>query len=246
MVYLYKGHPTVEGFWDKYHLEFPDIYDRFALTTINVIDHIQQKFGFTDKNVLDIGSGTGKSTFRIAQYANNVTGIEPAIAMRNYAENKKRKSKIGNVEFIDAVGEDLSQFDDNEFDCVVSITALPILWEDTEIRKRKSDALVNECIRVVHSGGFIVLMGKTPGFKWDHLVGGMNSYGDSSEPCPTEELLAPHGFIAEDIRCIIDYATVEEALATYGFIYGESAIDYILNNKTTRFSWMLRLLYRLV
>ena len=99
MVYLYKGHLTVEGFWDKYYLEFADVYDRFALTSVEVIDHIQQVFSFTDKNVLDIGSGTGKSTFRIAQYADNVTGIEPAIAMRSYAEERKTELKNQNVKF---------------------------------------------------------------------------------------------------------------------------------------------------
>ena len=74
----------------------------------------------------------------------------------------------------------------------------------------------------------------------------MNSFGDLSEPNPAEELLKPHGFITKDIRVIIDFGTVDEALATYGFIYGENAIDYIVDSKVTKFSWILRLFYRLV
>jgi len=246
MVYKYRDYDTIEGFWDKYHFEYQDIYDRFALTSVEVVDDIQEKYGFTDKNVLDIGSGTGKSTFRIAQYANNVTGIEPSLIMREYAEEKNKELKLRNVKFIEAVGEDLSQFSDNEFDCAVSIHSPPIIWEGDERSKRDCDALVNGCVRIVKPGGYIGFIGRTPGFKWDHLVGGMNSFGDLSKTTPTTEFLKPYGFTTKDIRVKIDFGTMEEALATYGFIYGEQAIDYILDNKVTKFSWMLRLFHRSV
>ena len=244
MVYTYRGYQTIDGFWDRYHFEFQDVYDRFALSSIAPVDDIQANYGFTGKRVLDIGGGTGKSAFRIAEYADSIVSIEPHIPMRSYAIEKQRRLGIKNVQIIEGVGEDLSQFSSDEFDCAVSIHSLPIVWEDMDRAKRDCQAMVEGCLRVVKAGGYISLATTTPRKLWDHLVGGMTSFGDPNIEGPTEKLLIPLGFTYRDFRVICDYGTVEEALATYGFIYGPKAIDYILDNKVTKFSWMIRIFHR--
>jgi SAM-dependent methyltransferase len=244
MVYTYRGHKTIENFWDKYHLEFQDIYDRFSLHSISAIDYLQKTLGFTDKRVIDIGGGTGLSAFRIAQYAKFVVSIEPFDAMRDYAIAKQKKLGVKNVKFLNGIGEDLSQFRDNEFDCAVSVAALPILWEDLERQKQDCISMVGGCLRVVKSGGYIALVTGAHGWKWDHLVGGMDSFPDKNIKGQTEALLEPLGFAYRDIRVINDYGTMEETLATYGFIYGQKAIDYILENNVSRVSWVLRIFHR--
>ena len=98
MVYVYRGYQTIEGFWDRYHLEYQDIYDRFAIWSIAEVDDLQVNYGFTGKRVLDIGTGTGISAFRIAQYADSVVSIEPFIAMRSYAIEKQRQLGVDNVQ----------------------------------------------------------------------------------------------------------------------------------------------------
>lgn len=246
MVYSYRGYPTVDNFWDRYHLEYPDIYDRFSLHSISAVDDIQQSLGFTGSIVLDIGSGTGLSAFRIAEYADLVVGIEPFISMRNYAIEKQKRLCINNVKFLQGVGEDLSWFSDREFDCAVSIHSLPIIWEDMGRTERDCQAMVNGCLRVVKNGGYIAIATTTPGWLWDHLVGGMTSFGEPEKKRPTEMLLEPLGFLFRDVRIVIDYGTIEEALATHGFIYGEKAIDYILDKNASKFSWSLRIFYRRV
>lgn len=246
MVYTYKGYETIDGFWDRYHLEYQDIYDRFAIGSITAVDDLQVNYGFTGKRVLDIGTGTGKSAFRIAEYADSVVSIEPFVTMRSYAIEMQKQLGINNITFLEGVGEDLSQFSDKEFDCAVSIHSLPIIWEDKERTKRDCQAMVNGCLRVVKPGGYVALVSTTPGKLWDHLVGGMTSFGDPSGKGPNEELLIPLGFMYRDVRIVVDYGTIEEALSTYGFIYREKAIDYILENRVTKFSWMLRIFYRLV
>ena len=98
MVYTYRDYNTIDGFWDRYHLEFQDIYDRFAIGSITVVDDMQVDYGFTDRRVLDIGTGTGKSAFRIAQYAQSVVSIEPFVAMRSYAIEKQRQLGVNSVQ----------------------------------------------------------------------------------------------------------------------------------------------------
>ena len=246
MVYTYKGYETIDGFWDRYHLELQDVYDRFAIGSITVADDIQVNYGFSGKRVLDIGAGTGKAAFRIAEYADSVVSIEPFTAMRSYAIEKQKQLGIKNVQIIKGIGEDLSQFQDNEFDCAVSVAAIPIPWEDLERRKRDCASIVEGCLRVIKPGGYIAITGPTPGWKWDHLVGGMNSFPDPNLKGQTDEMLEPHGFTHRDIRYIVDYGTVEEALATHGFIYGPKAIDYILDKKVSKFSWSTRIFHRIV
>jgi len=140
LVYSYRGYQTIESYWDKYHLEpFMDGYDRFALSSVSAVEDLQVNYGLSGKRVLDIGGGTGKSAFRIAQYADSVVSIEPITAFLDFATKKQKQLSINNVQFIEGVGEDLSQFVDGEFDCAVSVCALPIIYEDTERNKKNCD-----------------------------------------------------------------------------------------------------------
>jgi ubiquinone/menaquinone biosynthesis C-methylase UbiE len=243
-IHTYRGYPTVDKFWDRYQLEYQEIYDRFSLHSISTVDDLQRTLGFTGKRVLDIGGGTGLSAFRIAQHANFVISIEPSDVMRNYAVAKQKRLGVKNIQFLNGIGEDLSQFQDNEFDCAVSIATLPILFEEVEIRKNNCVSLVEGCLRIVKTGGHIAFVTGAHGWKWDYLVGGMDSFPDKNIKGPNEALLEPLGFTFRDIRVINDYGTMEEALATYGFIYGEKAIDYILENQVSKVSWVLRIFHR--
>jgi ubiquinone/menaquinone biosynthesis C-methylase UbiE len=241
MAYSYRGYPTIDNFWDTYYTENHDIYDRFALSSISAVDDIQVNYGFSGKKVLDIGGGSGKSTFHIAQYAHFVISIEPSISFRSFAIEKQKRLGINNVKFIEGVGEDLSQFKDGEFDCAVTIHSLPIFWEDIERCRRDVNALVDGCLRVVKPGCYFALASTTPGWLKDHEVKGMKSFPDPNIKDPTAELLKSYPFTYRDNRVILDYGTVNEALATWGFIYGKKAIDYIIDYQISKFSWSLRI-----
>jgi ubiquinone/menaquinone biosynthesis C-methylase UbiE len=247
MVYSYRGSQTIDNYWDKYHLvPLLDIYDRFALSSVSAVDDMQANYGFSGKRVLDIGGGTGKSAFRIAQYANSVVSIEPLTTFLNFAIRRQKQIGVANVRFIKGIGEDLSQFKDGEFDCAVSVHSFPIIQENTERGKKSCDALVAGCLRVVKPGGYVALVSTTPGWLKDHEAGRMDSRPDPNIKGPNEELLEPHGFKYRDVRVVIDYETVQEALATWGFIYGKEAIDYVIDHQVSRFSWSLRIFHRKV
>ncbi|MFC2015197.1 class I SAM-dependent methyltransferase [Chloroflexota bacterium] len=185
-------------------MEYQEIYDRFSLHTLSAVDELQNTFGFNGLKILDIGGGTGISAFRIARYADSVISIEPFDAMRNFAITKQKRLGIDNVEFLVGVGEDLSQFNDNEFDCAVSLAALPFLWEDVRQRKLDCVSTVEGCLRVVKPGGYIAIVTGANGWMWDHLTGGMAPFPDRNDKGPREALLEPLGFSFSDFRVIND------------------------------------------
>ncbi|CAI1739708.1 hypothetical protein SEUBUCD646_0O03780 [Saccharomyces eubayanus] len=78
-----------------------------------------------DRNLVDVGCGTGKATFLFEPYFENITGIDPSSAMLSIAEKEKAERKLGdNVKFINALGEDLSSIESGTVDMVISAEAI--------------------------------------------------------------------------------------------------------------------------
>jgi len=232
---VYRGFSTLEEDWDRFYREYPHLYDRFAVSSVHAVHELQATIGFTGTRVLDVGSGTGKSTFEIAKYAEYVVGVEPWVEMRAFAIKQQARLGIRNVAFVDGTGENLPAFSENIFDHAVSVYGVPILWEDATRRRRDCDAFIRSCHRVVKPGGYIIVVSTTPGWRPDHLR--------RAKPrrYSLDDLLGPHGFAHRDVAVVLDYGSVDEALRTYGFIYGEPAIDYLLDRQTPRLNWSLRI-----
>jgi len=100
---------------------------------------------FTDKVVLDIGSGTGRLAFAAAQQAKRVYASEPVDYLREYMRDKIVKQGMKNIIVLDGVVEALP-FEDSMFDIVMSAY---VFGDDY-------DAEYAEMARVVKSGGFII------------------------------------------------------------------------------------------
>jgi tRNA G46 methylase TrmB len=50
-----------------------------------MIDVLHERFDLNKKMIVDIGSGSGRSTIQLAKYAEIVMGIEPEKSMRDQA-----------------------------------------------------------------------------------------------------------------------------------------------------------------
>lgn len=111
-----------------------------------------------NSKVLDVGCGTGTFAIMIAKKAKKVVGIDASKAMINTA--KKKSKELGNVEFIEAIAEDLP-FDDNSFDIVLSSMTLHHLPSKDKIIALK------EMKRVLKPKGQFLLVdfGKSECFK---------------------------------------------------------------------------------
>ncbi len=224
----HRGYWTpADSFWMHY-TDLPDLYDRFTLASVEAAHVIHDMLDFRHKQILDVSSETGKNAFEHARIAGSVIGIEPIGPMLAFARARAKALGVTNVEFREGVAEDLSGFASSSFDIAVSMFGAPFPW-DTEHR------FLSECERVVRSGGHMVIVSVTPG--WHMLHGPVR--------LPPERDAGAHlpamGFVVHDVVVSLDFGTVCEALATWGFIFGPQAIDYILDNNSARQEWSLRI-----
>ena len=89
-VRTHRGYSTPVGsFWAEY-FEFPERYDRFALSTVRAAEIVHGLVDFRDARVLDVASGTGKNAVEHARLAKRVIGLEPKPKMRAFANNRIR------------------------------------------------------------------------------------------------------------------------------------------------------------
>ena len=100
---------------------------------------------FTDKVVLDVGSGTGRLAFAAAQKARKVYASDPVDCLREFMKDKIKKLGIKNMVVLDGVVEALP-FEDNTFDIVTSACVFGDNY----------DVEYAEMARVVKSGGYII------------------------------------------------------------------------------------------
>ena len=83
---------------------------------------LHERFDFTGRTIADIGSGSGRSTLKLAEYAEHVIGVESEKAMRKEALKNTAESGVTNIEYVDGRGEEIPLPDDS-VDMIVAITA---------------------------------------------------------------------------------------------------------------------------
>lgn len=247
MSHSYQVKPeTIEGDWDRFYLEFPEVYDRFALHDVAGVAEFAKRFDLGNKVILDVASGTGLSTFELARHARFVVGVEPWATMRDFAVKKARSLGIQNVAFVAGVAHELP-FGESVVDFVVSVFGFPFgYWG--EGRRELSARFVTESRRVVRPGGYVISINGPPLFPshaWSvdaespHLEWRPkpDEVGMMAEK-PAEEQVGFDG--CEEIVVDADYGSVQEAVETYGFIYGRKAINWLVTSHLSSVPWKLR------
>jgi ubiquinone/menaquinone biosynthesis C-methylase UbiE len=157
-----EDHPeTIEGRWDILYRDYPEVYEAFTSFPYepHVMSVLMAKFPIRDATVLDIGSGTGKSSFALAEHAREVVGVEPEAAVRAVAERSAAALGVRNIRFLEGDGADIP-LPDESVDAAFSITA-PI-------------QSLKELLRVLRPGGVIVYLDVAPhwyGGELDSVIG---------------------------------------------------------------------------
>jgi Methyltransferase domain len=211
----YRGVPTIRQDWERFYVQFPDLYDRFTVTTDDAVAEIDRLVGLS-----------GRSTRGLARLARHVTGVEPLAAARSYAASRCEAEGIGNVRFIEGSTDSFPDFAGERFDLAVSIHAAPFFAEDDEAANRAElHSLLGVLGRILAPGAAIVFAGTRPQRHSDTWA----PHADVERLARRDRILSAAGFEVHDRPIEADFGTVEEALATCGLIYGEPAIDYLLD-----------------
>ncbi len=110
---------------------------------------------FTDKVVLDIGSGTGRLAFAAATKAKKVYASEPADQMREFMRDKISNENISNMVVLDGTIEAIP-FEDDTFDIVMSGYVVGVDYEQEIVNMQ----------RVCKDGGYIIVCEGENETKW--------------------------------------------------------------------------------
>jgi SAM-dependent methyltransferase len=102
---------------------------------------------FREKIVIDIGSGTGSQTFRMAPFAKTIFAVEPVANLRYYLKQKAKQQGHDNVYVVDGLMSDLP-YPDAFCDVVTS----GHVFGDYIVEEYR------EMARVVKPGGMIILI----------------------------------------------------------------------------------------
>jgi len=226
----YKGYLTIEEDWPRFYREFPEIYDRFSGHSKTLTNIVCDTFGLDGKNILEIGCGTGIATLELAKRARSVIAVEIEKGMIDYSIEKARQKQFYNIDFIR--GDSLSlPIATNSVDAIVTIFAGPLKDE--------------QAVRVVKEGGLIIRAGNH--YRWyggelRSIILGPNSI--SWLDYRSDRRLRELGYHYIDVWANFNYPSVQEAIETYGFIFGQKAIDYLLEHEKQFIRQKARVFYK--
>ena len=233
---------TIENRWDVLYRDYPEVYEEFGRVpkTPSPFAVIDRLFHLKGKTILDVGSGTGLSSFEMARRAVWITGVEPEENMRKIAVENAARQKIDNVNFLPGRAEALP-VKDQSVDMVTAITLASLYSQDNIA------AFASEALRVVKPGGTVLALDIAPRWYGGDLAPVILGKARQLEDERLRDVvLGKLDFRHNDFYNLQDYGTLEKIVATYGFIFGQAAIDYLRAHHKTTIKWKWRIHYKQV
>jgi ubiquinone/menaquinone biosynthesis C-methylase UbiE len=124
---------------------YPEIMEELDYIKLWEPDRLLSMTDFTNKVVLDIGSGTGRLAFAVFKKAKYIYAIDPVDRLREYLREKRDRLGIKNITISDGTIEEIP-YPNNVFDIVMSGH---VMGDDY-------DKEMEEMTRVVKNGGYII------------------------------------------------------------------------------------------
>lgn len=230
---------SLEGRWDILYRDYPEVYEEWGRIpkVPDLLDVVADRFPLRDRVVVDVGSGTGISTLKLAQYARLVIGIDIEPVTVSVARQVAAERGVCNVRFEIGDAEHLP-LRDGSVDAAVAIT---LAGGDVA-------AVAGEMERVVRPGGLVLRADVAPGWYGGELGPVITGQPRDETPVPgsRDDVLARLGHEAMDVYMDQDYGTVERAVRTYGFIHSVRTIDHIRAHNVTTIRWKFRVRFKTV
>jgi ubiquinone/menaquinone biosynthesis C-methylase UbiE len=219
---------SIEHRWDVLYRDYPEVYDEFGSYpyTPDPLEVAADRLGLAGKTLVDVGCGSGLSTFRLARRARLIIGIDRERSMLGVAHRRASEVPVPNTYFV-AGGASSLPLRAGCSDVVLGIT---------------SPLDVGEALRVLKPGGLVVRLEIPPGW----YGGDLNAV--IGHPTPgldeNERTLSALGFRSFDVDTVQEYGTSEHILRTYGFIFGRQAIEHLRQTGRTSIQWRFRVYTR--
>lgn len=224
----------------------PDLYHKFALSSVGLINELNKLVDLTGLEVVDIGAGTGRSTMGVATKAKRVIAIDIYESVAAYGKRLVQQAGLQNVIYVRGDRAHLPIRNDSMDACVRA-------WAEVNYL---------EAFRVLKPNGYLIDLGPAPGL----IVGELDSILAEVDPeiiteiAPADEFdpLCPasDSFISEDTWIGVrvtppillhdftyeaDYGDYVEAAAIFGRLYGPKVKRYLLDQQKSTVSSRLRI-----
>jgi SAM-dependent methyltransferase len=225
----------------------PDLYHRFALSTDGLMQKLHTLIDLSDRVVLDIGAGTGRSAAGAAEKARRVFALELYQAVVMFGNSRLRQTHTTNVHYVNGDREHLP-FPASCVDVVINA------WAELNPL---------EAWRVLKQGGWLIQLGAVPNalcgeltallaldYPWipaDCAPAEVFDPGYPETTCSADSstwngicLAGPIGI--HQFTYVADYGDCAEIAAMTGRLYGPKAKQYFLARKQSTFSWRLQII----
>lgn len=168
-----------------------------------------------NKNVLDIGCGTGKYSVEIIKHAKSLIGIDKS---KNQLEIAKSKTTNKSC-FVCADAANLP-FKNNTFDVIVSCWCV-----GTILDKKTQQKVINEAKRVLNKDGEIYFVENDIGEEFEQI---RDRYPNIEKTKAYNDFLLLNGFTEiKKINTYFEFETIEDARQTFDRIWGSKTSEKI-------------------
>lgn len=196
----------------NYYEKFSQAEDRLNL----ILDFL--KTVTQNKNVLDIGCGTGKYTSALVDNAKSIIGIDKSSSQLEIA-----KTKVSSNNFICCDASNLP-FQNSFFDVIISCWCVGTI-QNTDIQKK----VVSEIKRVLKNGGSAYFVENDIGGEFEQI---RDRYPNIERTKKYNNFLEENGFVeCKKIQTFFEFETLDEAKNTFERIWDKNVANKIKSNK---------------
>eukprot|EP01088_Endostelium_zonatum_P013061 TRINITY_DN2740_c0_g1_i1.p1 TRINITY_DN2740_c0_g1~~TRINITY_DN2740_c0_g1_i1.p1 ORF type:complete len:302 (-),score=83.65 TRINITY_DN2740_c0_g1_i1:55-960(-) len=137
----FKAHvDRFTGFGKEYNKIRPSIPVGLRTLLLDLVGELRQgnegKLGV----VVDVGCGTGLSTFTWSEVAERVVGVDPTEDMLKQAVEEKKNRKVENVEFVSGYSHNIPKVEDNSVDLITASQSLH--WMDLPLTFKEANRVL--------------------------------------------------------------------------------------------------------
>lgn len=232
--------------FDWFSARHPDLYHKFALSSLGLVTELQQLVDLAGLDLVDIGAGTGRITLGLAPIARQVTAIDIFESVAVYGKKQIEQAGLRNVNYVRGDAGRLP-LPENSIDAAVCA------W-----------AVINypEAYRVIKPNGYLIDLLPAPGAlcgeltalladTFPVLITEIAPAEQFSRAYPTIDTVLPDDswngvpvippIRMHDFTYLAEYGDYNEAGAILGRLYGPKVRRYLLDRRQSSVAWRLRI-----